>query len=567
MLYRIVVILLFAGLASDALFAQEKDVSVKADEAKSLIDQLFAKKFKDARSSSSRKDDVTLAVELFESAQESTTEIELLTLLCRHAYEWGSRDRAGYDTAVAAMELLAKHAPDEASKATANIIALRQRQYTSARGKAKQEAGDGYISVLTQVAKSQIEAGKFTEAIATYKRARSVAKSVRSDQLSEIESALANTLEQQKLTQELSRLKATLKKDPKNKALAKQLIDLLVIKMDDLAEARKYSFLLEDEKTKEMITLASSKAEERTADQSLALGEWYRTMSETSARKSDKLPLLERSLGHYQDFLKKDMSEGLKRKGTELMVAKLQEDVDKLQLGNARDVTKGLIARWGFNDPKNPGYDSRRKHHAAAAPGATGAKWFRDPVRGGVMSFNGTGTRLNLKENPQAGHTAGSWVFWTKLASPPPASSYSGQFYIQETSIWIALSNRGVGIDLSNGSGWFDTSGGNALGAIAGKGKLKPKVWHHMAFTWDGKVVRGYHNGVRSFAVPTVGPKSKAQVAKLGPATSSRGFGSRAGTASNALNGLIDEFRIYNRAISDKEVMAIVRATHPSRSK
>ena len=286
----------------------------------------------------------------------------------------------------------------------------------------------------------------------------------------------------------------------------------------------------------------------------VAIGDGWFDLAKKERRKIGKDRYLARAWKWYEEALQQ--ARGLAKLTLEKKINTLTKS-QKLKTG--RDVTRGLIARWGFDDPGRPGYETRGRYHAK--PSAAGAKWIRDPVRGGVMSFDGSGAHLILPANPQTGHKSGTWAFWFNLPNAPPASSYSNQFYIQETSVWIALSNGGVGIDLNSGSGWFDTNGGRALGAIAGKGKITPNQWHHIAFSWDGKMVRCYHNGVLTSEAPTVGPKAKSQVAKLGPGTT-RAIGSRVSSSSTYLNGRIDEFRIYGLALSDREVMAIYRATY-----
>ncbi|MDX1564196.1 MAG: LamG domain-containing protein, partial [Phycisphaeraceae bacterium] len=406
------------------------------------------------------------------------------------------------------------------------------------------------------------EHGDLDEALQDYQRARTLARSLRSKDLPQIESAIDALVERQKVERQLSRLKARLKQDPDNQGLARKLIEWLVVRLDAPLEARKYTFLVDDPKLRQRVAWAAMPADQRTADQSYALGMWYEQLAEDVRQDEQKQPLLERSLDHLHDYLKKDQTKNLKHTASQLMIDKLQKQLDRIRLANAKDVTSGLLARWGFDDPKKLGYESRRRYHGK--PSGPGVRWFRDRQRGGVIAFDGSGAHLKLPANPQAGHTAGSWAFWMKVDNVP--AGYGGQFYIQETCIWIALSGGGVGIDMSNGSGWFDRNGGQATGAIAGKGRITPNTWHHIAFTWDGKTLRGYHNGAASFTTQTVGPKARAQVSKLGPGTRSA-MGSRVTSKRFDLKGLMDEFRIYNRALSGKEVMAIVRATRPGRGR
>ena len=81
----------------------------------------------------------------------------------------------------------------------------------------------------------------------------------------------------------------------------------------------------------------------------------------------------------------------------------------------------------------------------------------------GSLEFDGTNDYIDLPSNFQSGFTQASYEFVCKPTSIPGSGNYF-QLYIQENSTWIALYNVGgtafFGIDLGNGSGWFDNNGG-----------------------------------------------------------------------------------------------------------
>ena len=61
-------------------------------------------------------------------------------------------------------------------------------------------------------------------------------------------------------------------------------------------------------------------------------------------------------------------------------------------------------------------------------------------------------------------------------------------------------------------------------------------------------------------------PLLPRQFTRLGPGTN-RAMGSRLTSSSYNLNGMLDEFRIYNRALTDAEVVLVYRATFAGRGR
>ncbi|GIW67501.1 MAG: hypothetical protein KatS3mg096_369 [Candidatus Parcubacteria bacterium] len=87
---------------------------------------------------------------------------------------------------------------------------------------------------------------------------------------------------------------------------------------------------------------------------------------------------------------------------------------------------------------------------------------------------------------------------------------------------------------------------------IASEAETFNGAWHHVAFTVSGGVARTYLDG--GFVASASG------VVNLQPATTTLiGKGHIGGLGF--WNGLIDEVRIYNRALSDQEIKVLYEAT------
>jgi hypothetical protein len=174
----------------------------------------------------------------------------------------------------------------------------------------------------------------------------------------------------------------------------------------------------------------------------------------------------------------------------------------------------------------------------------------------GRMVFDGTDDFINLPINFQSGLTSASYEFICRSTSLP--SGNYRQLYIQEASTWIALYNFGgvtfFGIDLNNGSGWFDNNGGFNTGART-TSNILVNTFYHIMFSWGNGVVRVYLNGVLQSTTSTLqSANGRQNVTSLGPGTTSRNIGSRFSGSANNWIGDMDVVRFYNRELSQQEV-------------
>ena len=98
-----------------------------------------------------------------------------------------------------------------------------------------------------------------------------------------------------------------------------------------------------------------------------------------------------------------------------------------------------------------------------------------------------------------------------------------------------------------------DQAGGRPLGQVdiggernaVGSASLPLNAWSHLAVTFDGCVVRLFVNGVQAGSLPFVG----SMAASTGPLR----LGGN-GVWGEWFAGLIDEVRVYSRALSASEI-------------
>ena len=171
------------------------------------------------------------------------------------------------------------------------------------------------------------------------------------------------------------------------------------------------------------------------------------------------------------------------------------------------------------------------------------------------MTFDGSDDYINLATNLQSGFTQASYEFICRPTSLPGTGNYF-QLYIQENSTWIGLYNVGAGaffgIDLGNGSGWFDGNGGWTTGART-TATLTANKYYHVVYSWNGTTVSIYLNGVLQSTTSTLqAANGRQNVTTLGSGGTPRNIGARG--SGNFWPGNMDIIKFYNNALTSDQV-------------
>jgi hypothetical protein len=198
----------------------------------------------------------------------------------------------------------------------------------------------------------------------------------------------------------------------------------------------------------------------------------------------------------------------------------------------------GLLVHWRLDDGAGATAtdSSGRLNNGLLAGGPTWTT--RDS--GGALSFDGKDDNVSLARviGLPAGNSPHTVTAWIKICALPANRA------------WILL----LGNEGESSHHWLiDNAGWSQLGAWSGA-QLHPELpvgqWSHLAVTFDGTVMRGYVNGISCGAmqarfdlqgVPlSVGKK---------PAEAGQDF----------FNGMVNDVRVYNRALSAAEVAGLAK--------
>ena len=205
-------------------------------------------------------------------------------------------------------------------------------------------------------------------------------------------------------------------------------------------------------------------------------------------------------------------------------------------------LSAGLMADWRFDDGSGvTAADSSGNGNLGTL--LNGPSWVTGITNGG-LSFDGVNDAVEVANdpalNPANALTLSAWVNTNNLSSTQMlvAKYKSGliQYFIRIQS---------------SGRLRFSLNAGGAVTDLNSNAIITVNAWHHIAGTYDGTQMRLYIDGVLD-----------AFASKSGSMTDN-GSNFNIGRHENNVMffaGLLDEVRIYNRALGDTEVLALYNA-------
>jgi len=315
--------IIVAGLAFVA-FASLGAIAAEADKAAEAFDAVYGTDLKRVKATADPKDDLELASRLLAAAKEAAGQPEFLTVLCTKARELAITHPSGHPTAVAAMELLGSGVADKRVWSAERMVEIRQWQFDAARGADRASAGDELITAL--LALMELKSGTPAEGIALCRKAETVARTIRSDRLTDIEvrqKALAGAV---KIAREADALKALLQKNPQNTQVREKLVRLCLVDLDDPAEAARHVEGVADPWLAKYVPAAAKGPDATPEVAAKELGEWYRTLAE-GAPPAAKAAMYARSKAYYERFLELHTTEDLDRTTVALVLKKVSAEL------------------------------------------------------------------------------------------------------------------------------------------------------------------------------------------------------------------------------------------------
>lgn len=181
--------------------------------------------------------------------------------------------------------------------------------------------------------------------------------------------------------------------------------------------------------------------------------------------------------------------------------------------------------------------------------------WTPGLVRGTCLKFDGSTNYVNLPNGmspifSKGRFTLSAWVYVNNASTANTIIKNWGE--TGGTYHWD-LSNLKSSIEIVQ-------STGTALTMIQGTTVLSLNTWYHVVATADGTNYYSYVNGVQDGAKGNYDGTLRTTFIYTKIAVKSSDTGGISATTPNYFNGLIDNLRIYNRALTQQEITLLYQS-------
>ena len=209
----------------------------------------------------------------------------------------------------------------------------------------------------------------------------------------------------------------------------------------------------------------------------------------------------------------------------------------------AKAADPDLAAYWKFDEGSGTtAFDSTGNGNDGIFVGDP--KWVPGRL-GGALEFDGD-DYLNCGNGPSLQiQDAITIAFWFKVEA---FSNTWEAFMAKSDSAYRTSRGGGTGNATHMGISGTSTGGGN--GWFNGTVIVTGGEWHHMAATYDGAEGKIYIDGVLDVTSPGTG--------QINLSSSDLYIGENSGATGRYLHGLMDDVRIYSRALIDTEILGIM---------
>lgn len=216
-------------------------------------------------------------------------------------------------------------------------------------------------------------------------------------------------------------------------------------------------------------------------------------------------------------------------------------------------LNQGLVGYWSFDEGSGTiAHDSSGYGNDGSIYGAT----WTNGVSGDALSFDGIDDYVEIVDANDLDLNKFSIHFWIK--APPRTTGYWGTVLVKGVEYtsenYGAFLGDGIGTDLNKIRYQFTKGGGccENYKILDSLSDFADNSWHHFIGTYDGSNMKIYRDGILDCSLamditPDINDYKLTIGMRLDEYLSNSDF----------LNGIIDEVRIYNRALSESEIQQL----------
>ena len=224
---------------------------------------------------------------------------------------------------------------------------------------------------------------------------------------------------------------------------------------------------------------------------------------------------------------------------------------------NLANFQRGLVGYWKFDENSDfvasdsadvGGYGSPGSYPGVLTPFPTDGPTWSPGLIGSAISFDGNNDYINITNGSDLNPAKITVALWIKNNSPPaPNDGVLGKV----SDVNWSFTGYGLFYNSASQVRFFVNHYANR---VAYANFSNPTEWHHFVGTYDGSTVRIYVDGVEG----TQGAFLGSIIANTNNLTIGRIF-----EDTYNIKALIDDVRIYERALSAIEIQALYNATKP----
>lgn len=230
----------------------------------------------------------------------------------------------------------------------------------------------------------------------------------------------------------------------------------------------------------------------------------------------------------------------------------------KLNASQNDRMTNGLVGLWSFNGPDLSGTTAYDRSGQGNNGTLTNGPAITEGRIGQALSFDGTNDYVSMSDSDAIDFGAGSdfsVALWVRAPSTQSETVNSDNAILEKWAgtggypYALRINNQTYGVSGDRGKLVFRRYDGTYSPAVVSVSAANDNIWHHVVGTKNGSVLTLYVDGVTSGTGTDTTVSSTTNNASLY-------VGARGGTI-NRFMGSIDDVRIYSRALSATEVVAL----------
>ncbi|MFB0524015.1 MAG: LamG domain-containing protein, partial [Phycisphaerae bacterium] len=212
--------------------------------------------------------------------------------------------------------------------------------------------------------------------------------------------------------------------------------------------------------------------------------------------------------------------------------------------------TSGKLVGWWKLDESSgtTAHDSSGRGNHGTLIGDT--QWVADGLIGGALYFNDSNDTTCRVEIPTEGMSAsaGTIALQAKLSPNPPSTEVFTRYFFGHTT--IPYYNNRIQLYLDQTTMTLDLGLGDSHNRKMNMAPLDVETWYHIALTWNDGTYVVYLDGQKLATGTYTGLSTINTIANIG---------NDGGELDEAFDGTIDDVRIYNYALGEGDILALVR--------